>query len=756
MVCTAMTLFCRSSPRHRRSLIGAALGLLAMPACAVTIDGRIDPDEWRGAQHITDFRKTQPLNGEPASLPTEAWVLATPEGLAVAFRNIQPASVPRTYQRTRRDENAVVDRVNVMLDFNGDGRTGYDFTLTLTNGITDAVITNESKMNNDWDGLWQHAVSEDAEGWSAELLIPWHTAPMRKAVDGKRVIGLYLDRVIGSTGERSAWPVAAFSRARFLSEFNRVEMPAYSQSLLSVTPHVLGILDNVHGSSRVKGGADLLWKPNSQTQLTATLRPDFGQVESDDLVVNFSAEETFFSDKRPFFTENQGLFDFGMLLDDSQVIYTRRVGGAADDGSGASQIDGALKLTGSLGSTHYGVMVAQEEGEAGRLFSAWRLDHDAGEHTLGLLATRVEHPWLDREASVLGINHRWRPNERLMVRGKLIGSAIDQYEQTRRGNGATVAVDYEAGNGWAQQWYAMHFDGSLDVNDFGYLPRNSLNYAHWELRRRLVDLPARSSYVSREWRVRGNATNNDRGLSLRRQLRVTLKSNLRNGGNETIELNLNGAGHDDLLTRGHGAMRTASYPVLSWERSRPRKGAWAWKANARVSGNDLSGTDRLSYKVYGEPTLFLSNALSVFAGITYESNPEWLIWQHGNLVGSFNATSLQLAAGMAWNIGNRQEFRVRLQALGMDADLRQAWRVIDRLRPMAVTDPVEDFSIRNLGLQIRYRYELAPLSDLYVVYGRGGYALDQEIAPAGRQFVDSFRLRDSEQLMIKLAYRFEL
>ncbi len=732
------------------------LGLLAAPAFAVTIDGCIDPDEWRGAQHITDFRKTQPLNGKPASLRTEAWVLATPEGLAVAFRNIQPPEVPRTYQRTRRDENAVVDRVNVMLDFNGDGRTGYDFTLTLTNGITDAVITNESKLNNDWDGLWQHAVSEDEEGWSAEILIPWHTAPMRKAVDSKRVIGLYLDRVIGSTGERVAWPVASFSRTRFLSEFNMVEVPAYNQSLLSVTPHAVGIYDNVDGHSRIKSGADLLWKPNSQTQLTATFRPDFGQVESDDLVVNFSAEETFFSDKRPFFTENRGLFDFGMLLDDSQLIYTRRVGGAADDGSGASQIDGALKLTGSLGSTHYGVMAAQEEGEAGRLFSALRLDQDFGAHTLGMLATQVDRPWLDREASVLGVNHRWRPNERLMVKSNLIGSAIDQYGQTRRGSGATMAVDYEVGNGWSHQWYAMHFDDTLDVNDFGYLPRNSLNYGHWELRRRAVHLPDTSAYSSREWRVRANATNSDHGLSLRRQLRVTLKSNLRDGGNETVELSMNGAGHDDLLTRRHGAMRTAPYPVLSWERSRPRKGDWAWKANAKISGNDLSGTDRLGYKVYGEPTYFLSNALSIFAGITYESNPERLIWQRSNLIGSFNATSLQLAAGMAWNIGSRQEFRVRLQALGLDASLRQAYRVNDRMRAAATNDPVEDFSIRNLGLQIRYRYELAPLSDLYVVYGRGGYSLDQDAAPVGRQFVDSFSLRDSEQLMVKLAYRFEL
>ena len=74
----------------------------------VRIDGVIDPVEWQGARHITDFRTTQPLTGAPGSLPTEAWVMATPEGLAVAFRAVQPAGVPRTLQKIQRDEQAQV------------------------------------------------------------------------------------------------------------------------------------------------------------------------------------------------------------------------------------------------------------------------------------------------------------------------------------------------------------------------------------------------------------------------------------------------------------------------------------------------------------------------------------------------------------------------------------------------------------------------------------------------------------------------
>src|SRR5688500_1160726 len=120
--------------------LAAVFTLATTSAAAVTIDGRVGADEWQGAQHVTDFRKVQPLNGEPASHATEAWILATPEGLAVAFRNAQPASVPRTRQRVQRDFDAQVDRVNVMLDFDGDGLTGYGFTISSTDGIYDAVI----------------------------------------------------------------------------------------------------------------------------------------------------------------------------------------------------------------------------------------------------------------------------------------------------------------------------------------------------------------------------------------------------------------------------------------------------------------------------------------------------------------------------------------------------------------------------------------------------------------------------------------
>ncbi|MEO6103554.1 MAG: DUF5916 domain-containing protein [Pseudoxanthomonas sp.] len=751
------------SPRlqlHLRLLSLCLLGAMAAPALAdVTVDGRIDAAEWAGAEHVTDFRLVEPLTGAPSPYPTEAWILSTPEGLAIGFRNTQPASVPRTRQRTRRDQKASVDRVNLMVDFDGDGNSGYNFMVTLTDGIGDATITNQRSFSDDWDASWKHAVSEDGDTWSVEMLIPWSVATMRKGVDGKRTVGVYLDRVVGSTGERVAWPDATTSRPRFLSDFHKLTLDSHSQSLLAVTPFATLGYDNISGETQTDAGADIFWKPNGQAQLSATINPDFGQVESDDLVVNFSANETFFSDKRPFFTENQGLFQFGTPSDGSQLLYTRRVGGPADDHSGAGDITAAVKLNGNLGAYKYGVFLADEADAVGRSFGALRLVRDFSKQNLGLMLTRVDRPWLDRTATVLGVDHNWRPSSRWNIASRFIASDIDQAGNTRTGTGFTTLVDLEMANGWRQQWLAMHFGKDLQINDFGYLSRANLNVGHWQVSHRITELPADSKFASHDWRWRVSRTDNDRGLTMGRQFRISESSQRRDGGNEYWQANVNAAGSDDRILRGNGILRVPPATNLFYERSRPRKGHWQWYGNIGVNNGGIGEKGQLGWSATVNPTYFFTDSFSGFASINVDASPRWVIWQRENLVGTFDAHSAQFDAGLNWTIGDKQEFRVKLQALGIDAPLRQAWRAAPDGTPLPannpVTDQVKDFSVSSLGFQIRYRRELAPLSDLYIVYGRGGQLFDEFSDPATSRLQDSFGLRDSEQLLVKLSYRFE-
>jgi hypothetical protein len=478
-------------------------------------------------------------------------------------------------------------------------------------------------------------------------------------------------------------------------------------------------------------------------------------VESDDLVVNFDATEIFISDKRPFFTENQGIFEFTTPSDFSQLLYTRRIGGPADDGSGAGDITAALKFNGSLGATKYGLFAADEADEIGRTFSAIRLVRDFANQNLGMLVTNVDRPFFDRNATVLGIDHNWRPTARWNVQTRLIGSDIDESGETSRDTGATVWADYEMNHGWRQQWILMHFGNELQINDAGFLSRNSTNYIHWQLNRRFTNLPAESRYASKDWRWRVSTDHNDHGELLGHQFRVSRESRLRNGSYEYGQININSAGYDDLLTRGNGSVWLPPNTNAYFEYQRPRQGHWGYNVEAEAYGGGLAGNDRIGYRLYVEPRYFVSDALNIYLGLQAKRTPDWLVWQEDTLFGSFDGRQADLYAGFTWIMTNRHELRLKLQAIGLNAQLRQAYRVDPAGNAIATDEPVDDFSVETLGVQVRYRFEFAPLSYLYVVYGRGGFEQSTVADGADRELRDSFSLRDDEQLLVKFSYRFE-
>lgn len=743
-----------------RALFFALVFSLPLPALAVQIDGRVDPAEWADAQRVDDFRMTQPLTRASTRHATEAWFKATEHGLAVAFRNRQPADVPRTKQRFQRDRNGNVDRVNVYVDFDGDGRSGYNFMVALSNDIADSTISNENQFNGDWDGRWTHAVSEDAEGWSAEMLIPWHIAPMRQGNGKARTIGLAFDRVVGDSNERMAWPAISFNDQRYLSAFERVDVPQYSQSLLAITPYVVGLYDAVGGKTDGDVGADLFWKPNGQFQLSATLNPDFGQVESDGIVVNFGATETFFGDKRPFFTENQGYFEvpFGSLGNAQQLLYTRRVGAPADDRRSAGDVAAAVKINGSAGGFGYGVFAATENDDAGRDFYALRATRDFARQGLGAMLTHVNRPFLDREATVLGFDHGWSLNGRWNIRSNVVGSSVEQRGARTRDTGAQVRVDHQINDVWRQQLYMLHTGGDLQLNDFGFLDRNNFNYARYEMSQSITGLPAESPFASHHWRYAVSHRSNDDGVRIADAFAINRRSERRDGGNQFIELSGWTSGHDDLITRGNGVVEHPGRLFGLAARFFPKKKHWSLYTNLRYAAEGLGGLDRGAWSTVIEPAYAVNDDLSFSAGLELQRNPDWLLWRGGNLLGTFGSEQIFLNLGSVWLIDSKQELRVRLEALGLDAEAKRAWRVAPDGTPVRSAEALDDFALRNLGFQVRYRYEFAPLSYLYVAYVRGGSMFQRGLGPysAGDEFSGAFDLRDSEQLLVKLSYRFEI
>ncbi|MEO7916489.1 MAG: DUF5916 domain-containing protein [Dokdonella sp.] len=747
------------------------LPILALSACtiapvfAVTIDGRMEADEWASARRVSDFRLTQPLSREPAPASTQAWILATPEGLAIAFRAEQPVEFPRKRQRTERDDDGSVDRVNVYVDFDGDGRVGYNFTITLAGSISDATISDESRFKTDWDGDWQHASLEDDEGWSAEFLIPWHIATMRAADADTRTIGMSLDRVIASTGQRMSWPAIVYSEPRFLSAFERIGVAAYSQSLFVITPYAVAIHDQVHGRDHFDAGADLFWKPNGRFQLSATLNPDFAQVESDELEVNFSSVESFFSDRRPFFTENQSFFEvpFGSLNGRSRLIYTRRVGALADDGESAGGVDAAIKVNASASAYNLGLFAASESGAIGRDFVALRASRNFAQQALGAMVTRVDRPFLERTATVYEMDHRWNPAAAWSIVSTIVGTQIGSPGGDSNDSGFQLRADYDTGGTWRQQLYALHLGDRLQLNDFGYLERNNLNYLRYELGQRITNLAANSSYAAHNWKYAISRRVNDDGVFIADAAAISRDSQRRDGGSESFEFVGYTPGRDDRVTRGNGVVRIPGklFAYYGREIPQPEGSRWSWQASARYAAEGLGGPRMGGLHLSVEPTYHVNDRLSHFVGLDLTHNPDWLIWRSDNLLGSYRQKLVQLSAGSAWLIDERQQLRIRLEAIGLDGAPRTPWRVTADGRPIRSEDELPAINVRSLGFQIRYRYELAPLSYLYVAYVRGGEDYDEFLVDhaadygVSRAFRDAFGLRDSEQFLVKLSYRFD-
>lgn len=725
----------------------------ACPA-AIIVDGRIDEAEWSQARRFTEFVAVAPATGAPApeDRRVEALLLSTPEGIAVAMRAWHPPSVPQTRNRIPRDGRQAGDRMNLMIDFNADGRVGYDLTVTTAGDVTDEVITGQNQFSYDWDGDWQSAVADFDGGYSAEWLVPWSLAAMADSAAPTRTIAVYFDRVLAATGERWAYPDASTARPRFLSDFARVEIAQYRDSLLAITPYAVALSDLARERSQLRSGGDLFWKPNGDHQFALTVNPDFGQVESDQLVVNFSANETQFTDRRPFFTENQGYFDLRHNL--GQLFYTRRVGGDADDGDGASDIRLALKAIGSAGGFGYGAFAASEAGDAGRDFLLLRGTRGDDALQLGATWSRVDRPFLDRVADVAAVDANWKPNAAWTLRPLLLRSDVEQAGGRSRGTGAGLIADWDMPGPWRQQYFALHADDTLALNDLGFQERNDFRSYEWETGFRQDALPAASRHASHDWELELVHRENTAGLRLADTITLYRNSERRDGGGESSMLRWRAPAFDDRLSRGNGAVRVQGGPQLYLEMDQPRQGEerWSWSATLEAFPNAHAG-----HSWYGgvQPRVHLGPRFDLDLGLYGWRQTDWLLWQRADEFGSFRARRAEVYSNLNWLIDDRQELRLKLQAIAIDAHARQARRLGPDGRLLDSDAPLADFQLRNLGFQIRYRYALDRLSDIYAVYARGGYAIDDEQRGLGDTLDDVFSLRDDHQFLLKIAYRFE-
>ena len=377
----------------------------------VRVDGRIDEAAWDTAPLVSDFVQSEPVEGDPASHGTRVRVLLDEEAIYVAARmDDDPNDVVRVLNR--RDElGGFFDWIGVSFDTDLTRRNAYHFRVNAAGVQTDIYVTDESRQDVAWDAVWESAVEHDAEGWSAELRIPLSQIRYAEG-EGPRTWGFNVHRRMVSSSElvhfslqsrrRGGGGRGGFFGGRgrgggggggffVVSEFgtlDRIEVPSTSRRI-EARPYVLSSLhrgpaepgDPFFDGSRAgaRAGADFRFGLGPSFTMDATVNPDFGQVEADPAVINLTAFETRFQERRPFFVEDAQVFDFRLSGGPNELFYSRRIGRSpsADapneaefyDMPEATTILGAAKLTGrTAGGLRVGALAAATRAEEGSAY----------------------------------------------------------------------------------------------------------------------------------------------------------------------------------------------------------------------------------------------------------------------------------------------------------------------------------------------------------------------------------------------------
>jgi hypothetical protein len=374
---------------------------------------------------------------------------------------------------------------------------------------------------------------------------------------------------------------------------------------------------------------------------------------------------------------------------------------------------------------------------------------------LGAQHSRVERPFLDRRAEVSALDARWQPNPEWLVRPLWMRSRSNTAGSRQQGDAAGVVADWDMPGPWRQQYFLLYSDDRFELNDLGFQERNDFRQIEWETGYRQDELAPTSAFASHNWELEYFWRENGAGERLQQNWSVYRNSQLRSGGNFFLLLRWRDAARDDRISRGNGSVPRQAGPQLFIESDRPRRGSgrFGWYWNFELAPGLADGRD---WYAGIQPRWHINDRLDVDLGLYALRQSDWLLWQEGREFGSFRSRRLELYSNLNWFIDARQELRIKLQVIAIDARARSARRLDERGELIESDAPLQDFQLRNLGFQIRYRYHLGNLSDLYAVYSRGGFAIDDEQDGLTDTLQQSFSLRDSDQFLLKLAYRFDL
>jgi hypothetical protein len=593
------------------------------------IDGIDNDAVWQSAKVISDFQEWQPTEGAAARFRTEAKVAYDDANLYVFVRAFDPHPDSIIKILERRDTWTPSDMIWLFVDSFHDHRTGYEFGVNAADTKIDQAIYDDGNEDNAWDAVWDVATRIDSLGWSAEFRIPLSQLRYDKTSD--HTFGFTIDRDIYRFSERVSWPLFRQSQAGMVSQFGELGGLTGLQSARPfealpylVTKNSAKIANNTYSSSSdVTIGGDLKYRIGPNLTLDATVNPDFGQVEADPAVLNLTAYETFFDERRPFFVAGRGLFNFSVNCNqvncnNEGLYYSRRIGRTPELASTygdtvpeqPTTILGAAKLLGRFpGGLVIGVLDAATQRAVGTRDTTYepatnyavvrvRQDLRNGNSSIGGMLTAVDRnldswssPYLAQSAYVgaLDFRHRFFSNQyevsgsvdQSSVSGSrasilaLQTDAVHYYQRPDAGlpldsNRTMLAGDAEelkfdkvGGQHLMFETAYQRRSAGFEINDLGYLRR--ADQTSWNTWVGWFDRRATSWYNRFQWNNNWWQYWTTSGLPLEAaynsNVNITFKNNASAHFGGTIgQL---GTTYDDRDARGGPAFRQDSY-IAPW------------------------------------------------------------------------------------------------------------------------------------------------------------------------------------------------
>lgn len=376
------------------------------PITAVRLDEPIDMDGvlsehvWQNGNAVTKFTQLDPIEGASPTQRTEVRVAYDEDAVYIGARMYDTSPDSIVARLGRRDNSPAADEFTVYFDPLQDKRSGYWFVINAAGVLRDGTLYNDSWDESSWDGVWTGRAKIDEQGWTTEMRIPF--SQMRMQSGATQVWGVNFRRRIVRRSEFNFVVYQPSDGSGFVSRFpDLVGIENVSPGgNIEVLPYVtskgefLGQADDDNpffpDGRRFSGdiGGDIKMTVGNNLVLNGTVNPDFGQVEVDPAVVNLSDVETFFQEKRPFFTEGVNIFKFGQQgasnywgfnWSNPTFFYSRRIGrtpqGDTPDYDYAdiplgSTILGAAKLTGRAGGFNVGTLHALTAKESADLMTS--------------------------------------------------------------------------------------------------------------------------------------------------------------------------------------------------------------------------------------------------------------------------------------------------------------------------------------------------------------------------------------------------